>query len=402
MIPVVTVVGLEFGIDHRLRRGDRERVRLARHGQADHRQHQRARPAGDRRLPDDDRAAVHHDQSGRWISSTWCSIRACGWSARHERRRCAREETPFRRFVSEFAESGSRCSALSSSSVIALLAIFAQLDRAAKSLRPGATRHHGRTPAAGLEIRRPATPTLLGTDDQGRDMFSGMMYGLRISLARRRRFGDVRRRRRHVAWPARGLARRTHRCRDHAAGRSATVVSGDPGRADDPGDPRQRRDERRAGAGHRRMGLLRPHRARHRDGRTAARIHRSRRMPRIAALAHHVPPSAAELPAAADRHRHAAGRPRDRAGGDVVVSRSWRADHRAVARAADRQRLPVHAVGQILDQLLSGHRAAGHHHRRSTWSAISCATCSTRGCDDDAPPSKCAICARISSPAPAW
>src|SRR4029077_3273747 len=34
------------------------------------------------------------------------------------------------------------------------------------------------------------------------------------------------------------------------------------------------------------------------------------------------------------------------------------ADHRAVAGAADRQRLPVPAVRQILDQLLSRHRAA--------------------------------------------
>ena len=37
-----------------------------------------------------------------------------------------------------------------------------------------------------------------------------------------------------------------------------------------------------------------------------------------------------------------------------------RADHRAVTWPADRQRLPVHAVGQILDQLLSGDRAADH------------------------------------------
>ena len=37
MIPVVTVVGLEFGSHHRLRGGDRKRLRLAGHGQADHR-----------------------------------------------------------------------------------------------------------------------------------------------------------------------------------------------------------------------------------------------------------------------------------------------------------------------------------------------------------------------------
>ena len=36
MIPIVTVVGLELGSTDRVRRGDRERVRLAGHGEADH------------------------------------------------------------------------------------------------------------------------------------------------------------------------------------------------------------------------------------------------------------------------------------------------------------------------------------------------------------------------------
>ncbi|CAA9229109.1 MAG: ABC transporter, permease protein 1 (cluster 5, nickel/peptides/opines), partial [uncultured Acetobacteraceae bacterium] len=49
---------------HRLLRGDGEHLRLAGHGQAHHRQHQRARPAGDRRVPDDHRAHVHHHQLG--------------------------------------------------------------------------------------------------------------------------------------------------------------------------------------------------------------------------------------------------------------------------------------------------------------------------------------------------
>ncbi len=53
----------------------------------------------------------------------------------------------------------------------------------------------------------------------------------------------------------------------------------------------------------------------------------------------HLPPPAAELPAAAGRGRDRAGRARDRAGSDAVVPRRRRADHRAVARAADRQRL---------------------------------------------------------------
>ena len=77
-------------------------------------------------------------------------------------------------------------------------------------------------------------------------------------------------------------ARRTHRHRDHAAGRSAALVSLHPRRADDPRHARQGRDERRARAGDRRMGLLRAHRARAGHGGTPARIHRGRRVPRAA------------------------------------------------------------------------------------------------------------------------
>ena len=73
----------------------------------------------------------------------------------------------------------------------------------------------------------------------------------------------------------------------------------------------------------------------------------------------------------------------DRARGDAVVPRPRPADHRAVARPADRQRLPVPAVGQVLDQLLSRHRAAAARSSASTWSPTSCATCSIRGCSDE-------------------
>ena len=49
-------------LDHCVLGGDRERVRLAGDGQADHRFDQRAGPAGDRCVPDDDRAAVRDAQ----------------------------------------------------------------------------------------------------------------------------------------------------------------------------------------------------------------------------------------------------------------------------------------------------------------------------------------------------
>ncbi|MDJ0389717.1 ABC transporter permease [Roseomonas sp. E05] len=91
-------------------------------------------------------------------------------------------ETPFRRFVSEFAESKLALFGLIVIVLIALIALFApwlapqnpydlaQLDILDGRLEPG-TRN-------GLDT----FTYWLGTDDQGRDMLSGIMYGLRISL----------------------------------------------------------------------------------------------------------------------------------------------------------------------------------------------------------------------------
>jgi peptide/nickel transport system permease protein len=92
-----------------------------------------------------------------------------------------KEETPFRRFVAEFA--ANRVAVVGflvvvAITVIALLAPFiapqnpydlAQLDIMDGRLAPGAKS------MSGLVF-------WLGTDDQGRDMLSGIMYGLRISL----------------------------------------------------------------------------------------------------------------------------------------------------------------------------------------------------------------------------
>jgi len=93
----------------------------------------------------------------------------------------AREETPFHRFVAEFAGSKLALVGLVAAVLIALAAIFAsfiapqnpydlaQLDIMEGRLPPGTASSVGYT-------------YLLGTDDQGRDMFSGILYGLRISL----------------------------------------------------------------------------------------------------------------------------------------------------------------------------------------------------------------------------
>jgi len=90
-------------------------------------------------------------------------------------------ETPFRRFVSEFFGSTIAVGGLVVFVIIALAAIFAPwitpqnpydlavLDIMDGRLEPGAVGGSGMT-------------HWLGTDDQGRDMLSGIIYGLRISL----------------------------------------------------------------------------------------------------------------------------------------------------------------------------------------------------------------------------
>jgi peptide/nickel transport system permease protein len=90
-------------------------------------------------------------------------------------------ETPFRRFVSEFVASRLALVGLVVFTFIALIAIFApfiapqnpydlaELDIMDGRMEPGTVGGAGFT-------------YWLGTDDQGRDMLSGIMYGLRISL----------------------------------------------------------------------------------------------------------------------------------------------------------------------------------------------------------------------------
>ena len=66
LIPIVTVIGLELGSADRLRGRDGDNLRLARHGQTDHRFDQPARPARDRRVSADHVFDVHlHQPHGR-------------------------------------------------------------------------------------------------------------------------------------------------------------------------------------------------------------------------------------------------------------------------------------------------------------------------------------------------
>jgi peptide/nickel transport system permease protein len=90
-------------------------------------------------------------------------------------------ETPFRRFVGDFAQSKLALAGLAMLTIVILLALLApfispqnpydlnQLDILDGRLPPGAKSSTGLT-------------FLLGSDDQGRDMLSGILYGLRISL----------------------------------------------------------------------------------------------------------------------------------------------------------------------------------------------------------------------------
>ena len=92
-----------------------------------------------------------------------------------------REETPFRRFVADFAQSRMAVLGLVVFGLIALAAAIApwispqnpydlaQLDIMDGRMPPGSVGAEGFT-------------FHLGTDDQGRDMLSGILYGLRISL----------------------------------------------------------------------------------------------------------------------------------------------------------------------------------------------------------------------------
>jgi len=90
-------------------------------------------------------------------------------------------ESPLRRFISDFCESRVALSGLAVFACIVFVAIFApyispqdpydlaQLDILDGRLEPGAKNMMGDT-------------YWLGTDDQGRDMLSGIFYGLRTSL----------------------------------------------------------------------------------------------------------------------------------------------------------------------------------------------------------------------------
>ncbi len=91
------------------------------------------------------------------------------------------EQSPFRRFVADYCDSRLAVAAFGLLMIILFIALFAplispqdpydlkQLDVMDARLEPGSKLGTGQT-------------ARLGTDDQGRDMLSGIFYGMRISL----------------------------------------------------------------------------------------------------------------------------------------------------------------------------------------------------------------------------
>jgi peptide/nickel transport system permease protein len=100
----------------------------------------------------------------------------------HDEALAPRAESPLRRFAAEFAESRLAMLGLAMLAVIVALALaapwvspqnpydLAQLDVMDSKLAPGEL------------SASTGKPYWLGTDDQGRDMLSGIFYGIRISL----------------------------------------------------------------------------------------------------------------------------------------------------------------------------------------------------------------------------
>ena len=94
------------------------------------------------------------------------------------------EQTPFRRIVSDYAESRIALFGLALLTIILLIALFAPLispqnpyDLAQLDVLDS------RLPPLAQSQSDGARTYWLGTDDQGRDMLSGIFYGLRISVA---------------------------------------------------------------------------------------------------------------------------------------------------------------------------------------------------------------------------
>src|SRR5215217_3395744 len=160
-------------LDARFRGRDRDHLLLARRRQADHRFDRPARPAGDGRLPDPDRLPVRdHQPRDRPRLRAARSAPAPGGGVNAE---------ALSAFWSEFRESRIAVAALAIIVGVVIAVIIAPL------ITPQDPYDLANLPLS--DARRPpgfvgqdGYTHLLGTDAQGRDLYSAILYGLRISL----------------------------------------------------------------------------------------------------------------------------------------------------------------------------------------------------------------------------
>ena len=244
--------------------------------------------------------------------------------------------------------------------VIVALRARRALHRAAEPVRPHGAQRDGQPPGARRSKGMAGFTFWLGTDAQGRDMLSAILYGLRTSL-----FVGL-------AATAGALARR--RDASGSSPRSSAGASTPSSCAWSTSSSASRRSWwrsccwPRSGAASTRSSS----RSWWCNGRNYARLMRAaalveRRKEYIEAAvnqglptaSHHAGAPAAQQHRLRARRRHRQHRRRDHAGGDAVLPRGRRAGDGALAGAADRQRLRVPALGRILDLALPGPRAPG-------------------------------------------
>ena len=225
---------------------------------------------------------------------------------------------------------------------------------------------------------------LLGTDDQGRDVLSTIIYGMQHFAVGRLRQRAARHRDRRAARACRGLFRRHGRRGHHARRRRAADVSGYPDRRCSSTASRAASRGRRLTttscfrAGHldrpELLGAIRAHGARLGVGRSQQGIRAGGAAHRLAAGGHHVPPHPAQRAGAGAGHRHHQPGARHHHRSDLVLPRRRRAADATVARHADphRQRLsfsPASGGSRFFPASRSPSSCS-----RSTCSATGCAT----------------------------
>jgi peptide/nickel transport system permease protein len=266
----------------------------------------------------------------------------------------AAPQSPFMRIVADFVSNPVAIFGLAMLAIILMLALFAPLISPQNPYDPRATRRDGQPPAARDRRARTAGTYWLGTDDQGRDMLSAIFYGLRISIGRRNRRDRARARARARDGTHGSVRRRPRRDADHAHRRHPALVPAilialiliavlGQGTARSIAAlvtvqwAYYARTVRGAALVEKRKEYMEAARC---LALSPSRIVFKHLLPNC------MPPMivVATVQVAGAIALEAT----------LSFPRAWPSDHRAFARLADRQRLPISAVRQVLDQLLPG------------------------------------------------